>query len=169
MKTWITFVCFGLLTWSPVLQAQVKAYIDIGGPFSAPEVVVDGRAYGPHFFTGFADLPEAMKANAEAREFAQRATEQAMWGSVCLWGGLAAALVYSGSTDRTNYNSGTYWGIFLTGFLPGAFLFGASQRNTFRAINSYNGIKVKTSRLAPEKIQLMPTQQGGVAALSWSF
>jgi hypothetical protein len=143
----------------------VRAYLERDSLWTAPDVSVDGKVYSFHFFVGYSDLPDAMKSNPEAAQFADAASSQMIWGNSLLFGGLAGALVY---LNQSNPNYGTYWLIFLSGFVPGILLHAAAEMNINKAINTYNGIGQR-SALLPDKMFLVPMQDGGVAALSWSF
>jgi len=156
---------------SPIAQAsEVRAYYSQNSIWSPGVVMVDGKAYSPHFFSGF-DLTEAMKSNSEAVEYADRAVTYRIVGNSLVLAGLAGAVGYTiaqSGNDR-HWDAGTYWGIFLLGFIPGVFFEGASQVNLNKAVNAYNGISSRYTKLKPEKMMIVPTNDGAVAALGWSF
>jgi hypothetical protein len=165
-------ICAALIVFQflafPIAQAsEVRAYYERDSIWAPPRVVVDGKAYDPHFFTGFSDLSEAMKSNAEAVEFAERARKQALWGSILATTGLVAAITYL--TTGRDRDIGTYWTIFLVGFIPGLLLQESSRINAVKAINRYNGVGGKAWQLLPEKIFAGPLADGGGAGLGWSF
>lgn len=149
--------------------ASVRAYYRQESIWMAGSLIVDDKAYSPYFFTGY-DLTQAMKSNPEAVEYAERASTQHAIGTSLMLGGLAGALGYSFATvGNHNWNGGVYWLIFLAGFLPGTFFEAASAINLNKAINAYNGISSRYTRIKPDKLMLIPNNDGAVAALRWSF
>lgn len=165
----LLFVLANLIV-SPLAQAaSVRAYYEQQSIWSGSSLMVDGKAYHPHFFTGY-DLTEAMKSNPEAIEYADRASAQHAIGTSLVLAGLAGALGYTVATvGNNNWNAGAYWLIFFAGFIPGTFFEAASAVNLNKAINAYNGISSRYSKLAPDKMMVLPNNDGAVAALSWSF
>lgn len=145
---------FAMSFSSSATLAQVKAHVEKDSLFSPMHIVVDGKKYGRHFFSGYSDLSDAMRSNPEAVEFANRARKQAITGSAFLWGGIAAALTYSVTRKSGDWRSETYWTIFAAGFIPGVFFMNASEMNTLKAVNAYNGVGSRYSQFHP---------------LSWSF
>jgi hypothetical protein len=151
--------------------SQVRAYIQRDSIWSPVVLMVDGKPNYYHFFSGFSDLTETMALNPDAVAFAERARVQHIWASSLMWGGLAAAIAYTIVAESPNHHwdGGTYWTVFLVPFIPGAFLQGASMMNTNKAINAYNGIPQRLGKLIPNKINLAPSKDGAVAALTWEF
>lgn len=173
MKLFVISCVIWMMLFSPLARAsEVRAYVYADSIWSGTAVVVDGQFSNRHFFAGFSDLSDAMKSNPRAAEFAKRSSHQAIWGNSFVWAGLAGALVYGFShINGDHFDTGTYWGIFFAGFVPGIFCLHASEINLFKAINAYNGVLPKSAAaLLPDDLILAPSASGQMTAdLSWSF
>ena len=141
-------VALGVSSLAGVAQAEVKAHINMEESFwSDPNLTVDGKHFEFNALTGYKGLTEAMASNPQAAAYAEKYQNSLFWGNTFLFGGLATAIIYAMATASDDeFNSGTYWAIFLGGFIPGVYNLKYSQVYLYKAINTYNGINGKTSR-----------------------
>ena len=166
MRLFSLFICF--IFSSSALAHPPKAYMTTEpGFFSGPpKVTVNGIDVAPQGWAGGFYLEEVMKSNPLAVEYAQKHVEYSKWANIALWGGLGGAIGYL-VASRPNTNFGVYWGIFATGLITAAGLGKASQSYLLKSINTYNGVDTnKTSQL---DFSIMPIQNGGTFAFSYSF
>ncbi len=144
--------------------AAPNAYLRSDG-----DVFVKGTVYKRTFWSGY-DLSQSLADNPEAQAFYEKHRRSAEWGSVFVWGGLAAALGYSLSTVNSgNYNSNTYWMIFGIPFTIGIFFGAHSHRSLMRAINVYEGVPSEQAWLQRKNRFELVRNQVMIPVLNLSF
>lgn len=154
MKKILTIVI--CLSLSSTGFAKPKAYFDVKDEFFSPvELKVDDKTIDRSFWSGYDDLRQALKTNPKATELANDHVLYARWSNALLWGSLAGAVVYGTTTDE--FDSGTYWGIFLAGFIPAIVLGVRSQQKLIRSLNHYNGIYSLDSK---DTVRIGPANKG---------
>ena len=129
------------LSWTLPSFADVKSYVyEEEGFFTSPTLIVEGKKIEMNKWVGGFSVSESMKSNPTAFAFAEEHERYAKVSTVLVWSGLGAAVAYSLGARSGEYNSGTYWGVFALGFIPGLYYSRKSGKALLNSINAYNGV-----------------------------
>lgn len=159
------FLALVMALASPAALAAPKAYLR-----SDFKLIVNDKEYTTGFFTPYYDLEQSLSDNSEAMALYNDYVYLMKWGTALNWGALGVALTYLFSS-QSNYNSGTFWTIFLIPWVSGIVVSVKGQKKFMQAINIYNGVPADKAELAPTSQWLLADARNSspVLSVSWSF
>ncbi len=141
MKILKYVLAFSLSFSSSLAWAEPKIYIRSDGQF-----VANGNEYARGFWIPkIYDADEVFAGNPAAAEAYEMHKKRAVWFSALNWGAVGAAGTYA-IIAGDDFDSGTFWTVFLIPWIGGIFAGASSNRHLIKAINLVNGVPAEKAR-----------------------